>query len=158
MTIIPWHQESFCNYYRDEINDDANENDAAHIKINNKTITSKSFKYKAKLIGSMPNNNNILDTEVVVPLKYLSKFWRSLGLSWINCEIEIDLSWSKECIISELSITPRVAGNPDARPTVQAREAIQTTGATFLINNVKRYVPVVTLSINDNIIFLENIK
>ena len=35
--------------------------------------------------------------------------------------------------------------------------AIQTPGATFQINNVKLYVPVVTLSINDNIKFLENI-
>ena len=37
-------------------------------------------------------------------------------------------------------------------------EAIQTTGATFQINNAKLYVPVVSLSINDNIKFLENIK
>ena len=43
----------------------------------------------------MPNNNNILDAEVVVPLKYLSNFWRSLDLPLISCEIELDLSWSK---------------------------------------------------------------
>ena len=63
------------NFYRDEVNDDANENNAACNKIsNNKTITSKSFEYNSKLIGSTPNNNNILDQEVVVPLKYLSNF------------------------------------------------------------------------------------
>ena len=66
---------SLWNYYRDEVNDDANENNDACIKINdNKTITGKSFEYKTKLIGSTPNNNNILDTEFVVPLKYLSNF------------------------------------------------------------------------------------
>ena len=43
----------------------------------------------------MPNNNNILDAEVVVPLKYLSNFWRSLDLPLISYEIELDLSWSK---------------------------------------------------------------
>ena len=70
------------NYYRGEVDDDANENDAANNRINkNKTTTSKSFEYKTKLIGNMPNNNNILDAEVVVPLKYLSNFWRSLDLT-----------------------------------------------------------------------------
>ena len=67
---------SFWNYYRDQTNDDANENNSAHNKINNnKTVTSKSFEYKTKLIGRTPNNNNVLlDTEVVVSLKYFSKF------------------------------------------------------------------------------------
>ena len=72
----------FWNYYRGEVDDDANENDAANNRINKiKTTTSKSFEYKTKLIGNMPNNNNILDAEVVVPLKYLSNFWRSLDLT-----------------------------------------------------------------------------
>ena len=73
-------------------------------------------------------------------------------------EIELDLSWSKECIISEISITPRVPANPDANSLVQEVAAIQTTGVTFKINNAKFYFPVVTLSINDNIKFLESIK
>ena len=38
------------------------------------------------------NNNNRLDAEFVVPLKYLSKFWRSLNFTLINCEIKLDLS------------------------------------------------------------------
>ena len=67
--------ESFWNYYRDEINDDANENMAANNRINdNKTITSKSFEYKAKSIGRTLSNNNILDAEVVVQLTDLSNF------------------------------------------------------------------------------------
>ena len=67
--------ESFWNYYRDEINDDANENMAANNRINdNKTITSKSFEYKAKSIGCTLSNNNILDAEVVVQLTDLSNF------------------------------------------------------------------------------------
>ena len=72
----------------------------------------------------------------------------------INYEIELDLSWSKECIISTILITPRVPGDPDVDPPVPGEEAIQTTSATLQINNVKLYVPVVTLSIND-ITFLE---
>ena len=77
----------------------------------------------------------------------------------INCKIELDLSWLKECIISEISRIPRVPLNPVASLLAQEEvPAIQTTTATFEINNAKLYVRVVTLSINDNIKFLENIK
>ena len=70
---------SLWNYYRYDVNDDAIENNAPRIKINNnKTVIGRSFEYKAKLIGSIPVNNNILDAEVVVPLKYLSNFFRSV--------------------------------------------------------------------------------
>ena len=64
------------NYYRDVVNNAANENnDANNYKVNNiKIITSKSFKYKKKIIGNTPADNNTLDTEVVVSLKYLSIF------------------------------------------------------------------------------------
>ena len=81
---------SLWNYYRNEINDDENENDDNDKRFkNNKIIISKYFKYK-KIIGSMPNNTNIL---VVVSLKCFSNFRRSLNLPLINCEIELDLKW-----------------------------------------------------------------
>ena len=76
----------------------------------------------------------------------------------INCKIELDLPWSEECIISEISIIPRIPGNREANPPVQEVAAMQTAAATFQINNAKLYVSVVTLSINDNIKFLESIK
>ena len=140
---------SLWNYYRDEVNDSANENnDANNFTINNnKTATSKSLEYKI-------NDNNILEAEVVAPLKYFSNFWRSLDLYLINCEIELDLKWSKNCVISEILRTPSV---PEV-PPVPKVEATQTTGTTFQIYNAKPYVTVVMLSINDNIKFLENIK
>ena len=81
-----------------------------------------------------------------------------LDLPLINWEVEPDLSWSKKFIISEILIILRVAGNPNANPPALDVVAIQTTGATFQINNAKLYVPVVTLSINDNINVLENTK
>ena len=66
---------SLRNYYKDEINDGENENDDNGNKIrSNKTTRSKSFKYKTKIKGSTPNNASRLNTEVVVPLKYLSNF------------------------------------------------------------------------------------
>ena len=151
--------ESLQNYYRDEVNYDANENNAAGNKINNnKTIRSNFFEYKTKLLGCTLNDNNTLNAEVVISLKYLSNFRRFLHFPLINCEIDLDLSLSKEYIIFEISITPRVVGNPDVNPPVPGVAAIQTTGATFQINNAKIYVLVVFFSINDNINFLENIK
>ena len=105
-----------------------------------------------------PNNNNILDVEAVPPLKYLSNIWRAFDLLLIKCEIKLDLSWSKECMISEISIKPKIVDDPRANLPVLAVEARQRTGTTFPINNAELYVPVVTLSIKDNFKFLENIK
>ena len=64
-----------------------------------------------------------------------------------NCEIELDLSRSKNCIISEMSRTTAVA----AYPATDCVPPTQTTNATFQMNNAKLYVSVVTLSKNGNI-------
>ena len=85
---------SLWNYYRDEVNYDAHENDNANNKINdNKTMTSKYSEYKIKMIETTPDYNNTLDTEIVVPSKYLSNFLRFIDLLLTNCEIELDLPW-----------------------------------------------------------------
>ena len=64
--------ENLWNYYRVEVNNSGNEIDY-NGKINNNKITaSKSFEYKTKIIGSTPNNNNILDAEAVAPIKISS--------------------------------------------------------------------------------------
>ena len=76
----------------------------------------------------------------------------------INCEIELNLPWSKNCITSEISRTRDVPTNPDANSPVPAREATLTTGTTFQINEAKLDVPLITLSINTNIKFLEHLK
>ena len=135
------------------MSDDAIENnDAGNYNINiNKTKISKSFEYETKLTGRMPDNNIRLDSEYVVPLKHLSRFWRSLNLLLIICGIEFDLTWSKSSVISEISRTPEIGRNNVA-------DATSTTGATFKVNSAELYVPVVTLPINDSIKFSENIK
>ena len=82
----------------------------------------------------------------------MSNFWRFHDLPLINCKVELELRWAENCVISGNSITAATGAG------VNPIEAITTTGATFQINNVKRYVSVVTLYINDNIKFLDNIK
>ena len=139
------------NYYRDEINDDGNENNDNGNNINyNNIITSKSFEYKTKFIGTTPNNYNILDTQVVVSVKFLINLLRSLDLPLINCKTELNLS-----IITEASKTYGAVPNTNQ---VRYHVTSQKARATFQISNTKLYVPVVTLLINDNIKFLQNIK
>ena len=65
---------SLWNYYGNEVNDLVNET-VANRKMNNSNIkTSRSFECKTKIVGRTPDNNNILNTEVVVPSKYLINF------------------------------------------------------------------------------------
>ena len=66
-----------------------------------------------------------------------------------DCEIELDLLWCRNCVITQILRTAAVAANP----TNPASAATETTVATFQVNNTKIYVPVVTLSVNDNIKF-----
>ena len=82
---------SLWNYYRDEPNSSAGNNNITHSILN-----SKSFDSKANLIGSVTNNNLIKNNvKIVIPLKHLSNFWRLLEMPLINCEVEIILTWSK---------------------------------------------------------------
>ena len=118
------------NYYSDKQNDFANKiDDNDNMINNNKPKTSKSFEYKSKIIGSPSNNDSRLKGEVVVPLKYVSNFWRSFDSSLINCEIELELGWVRNCIISEVWRTFREV-NSNADP-VEYEVATLTTGATF---------------------------
>ena len=67
-----------------ETNDSAIRNNGNGNEINkNKTITSKPFEYKTKIIGRTPDDINTLDTENVVPLKYQNYFLRVLGFHWL---------------------------------------------------------------------------
>ena len=93
-----------------------------------------SFKYKISLLGDRNVVGGIgrLNVKVFVPLKYLSNFFRSLEMPLINCKIKLNLTWKKECVLSTDN------GN-----------------AVFIINDTKMYVPVVTLSKEDNKDFIE---
>ena len=71
---------SLWQYYKDDPNDN--------------TADSESFEYKVKKIGKTPDDGNIKDVEIIVPLKYLSNFWRTLEMPLINCEVNLELTWS----------------------------------------------------------------
>ena len=60
--------------------------------------TTDSFNLKVKLTGQT-SNNGTKNVEIIVPLKYLSNFWRTLEMPLINCEVTLDLNWSENCVI-----------------------------------------------------------
>ena len=94
----------------------------------------------------------------LLPIEYFCNFWISLDLLLINSEIEPDLLWSKDFIISKTLNNTEVPADPNANPPIQNLPEGFTTGAIFQINSAKHYVLAVTLSVKDNFKFLENIK
>ena len=98
----------------------------------NRNVTannSSSFKYKLSLLKESTAdgaNSKFNDVEIVVPLKYLSNFFRSLEMLLINCKIHLELSWTKDCAISTIAETK------------------------FQITSAKLFVPIATLLTKDN--------
>ena len=68
------------------------------VDINGANATG-SFSFKAKITGQTDNIGRIDNVEIMVPLKYLSNFWRTLEMSLINCEVNLILIWSADCVI-----------------------------------------------------------
>ena len=108
------------NYYRDERSDPLSSN-------------CESFKYKTSIRGNTYNVNEKItnydgnevdnpkyfankvgknETEFVIPLKHLSNFWRSLNILLINCEVELILTWSKNCVLADMTTKDAQVNNP----------------------------------------------
>ena len=111
---------SLWKYCKDMPARDAN-NEITEFRVNN---TTDSFHFKGKFTGQTGDDGS-KDVEIMVPLKYLSNFWRTLEMPLINCEVNLILTWSSTCVI------------------VSAINANQA--ATFAITGTKLYVPEVTL-------------
>ena len=89
------------------------------------------------------------EIELAIPLKYLGNFWRALNMPLISCEIPLELKWKKNCAITSLEEREVDGGPPVVRDD-------SPTGATLPINDCKLYVPVVTISKDDEIKLLTN--
>ena len=149
---------SLYNYYRDELNDDADDNNFANINV----VNLEAFKCKNKITGNTynvnadddgydVNKNDTQEVELDIPLKYPGNFWRALNIPLISCEVSLELKWNKNCIITSLEQRQVDAGPPVVRDSA-------LTGATLTINNCKLYVPVITLSKDDKTKLFTNLK
>ena len=67
---------------------------------NNNITDAESFKSKLKFLNNT-NGQSIINTKITVPLKYLNNFSRTLEMPLINCEINLILTWSANCVIYE---------------------------------------------------------
>ena len=112
---------SLWQYYKNDPNDNITQ--------------SELFKSKIKITGKTPAAGNTKNVEIAVTLKYFSNFWRTLEMPLINCEVNLILTWSKDCVIT----------NSEGE-------------AKFAITETKLYVPVVTLSTQDNAKLLQQLK
>ena len=135
------------NYYRDE------PNSGAVGDINYLIRGSKSFDYKTIITRGLESNNTEKEVEIVVPLKHLSNFWKILDIPLIHCEINLILIGSENCVITNKATTD---AGPDADAAVAAIN--NPTNATFKMKDTKLYVPVVTLSTEDDNKLLEQLK
>ena len=137
---------SLQNYYRDEPSYPLSSN-------------SEFFKYKASIQGNTYNvgadepgydatkvGKN--ETEIVIPLKHLINFWRSLKIPLINCKVELILTWSK-CFLADMRVKAAQGGNP---------AIVAPTGLEFQITDTNLYVPAVTLSKENDTNLLEQLK
>ena len=111
---------------------------------------SECFKYKTSITGNTYNvgageagydANKVgkIETEVVIPLKQSSNFWRTSNTPLINCDIELILTWSKNCALANMTVT--VAGNHNDPPTVVALTRLE-----FEIADIKLHDLIITLS------------
>ena len=113
---------SLWKYYRDEPHDTA-------------IVISKSFIRKMRITGKTPAAVSTKDVEIAVPLNYLSNFWGTLEMPLTNCEINLTLTWSAKCTITNA-----------------------IGGGTFTITDTKLYVPLVTFLTLDNATLLQKLK
>ena len=111
---------SLWQYYKDDPDDNLTD--------------SESFKSKVKMTENTPAAGNTKDVEIIVPLKYLSNFWRTLEMLLINCEVNL-MTWSKDCVITN-----------------------STDEGKFAITETNLYLPVVTLSTKDNEKLIQQLK
>ena len=130
---------SLWNYYRDEPSNPLSSNseslkDRTGITGNTYNLVAGDADYDATKVGKN-------ETEVVISLKHLRNFWRTLNIPLVNCEIELILTWSKNCVLANMI------------PAITAPTALE-----FQITEANMHVPVVTLSKENDKHFLEQLK
>ena len=108
----------------------------AIVNFTNNNLTD-SFNFKVKMAGQT-GDNGTKNVQIMVSLKYLSNFWRTLEMPLINCEINLMLTWSENCVIISTDVANQIT--------------------TFAITDTKLCVPIVALSTKDNARLLEQLE
>ena len=141
---------SLWNYYRDEPNSSTDNDNITHSILN-----SESFDYKANFMENGMTNNNLTKSNVktVIPLKDLSNFWRNLNIPLISWKVELILTCFTNCVLID-----KLTRDADYNANPIVYEIDNPEDAIFEITDTKLYVPVVTLSKENDIKLLEQLK
>ena len=107
------------NYYRDKLSNPLSSESS-------ESSNSESFKYNTRNTYNVGPGEDGYDahkvgknnTEVVIPPKHLSNFWKSLNIPLIFCEVELILTWSKNFVLADM--TERDARNNNDPPALIA--------------------------------------
>ena len=113
-------------------------NNAGNIVDFNGANATDSFNFKTKITSQTGDNGRMDNVEIMVPLKYLSNFCRTIEMPLINYEVELILTWSANCVIIYTDVADQ--------------------NLIFTIRETNLYVPVVTLSTQNNAKLLPQLK
>ena len=113
-------------------------NNAGNIVDFNGANATDSFNFKTKITSQTGDNGRMDNVEIMVPLKHLSNFCRTIEMPLINYEVELILTWSANCVIIYTDVADQ--------------------NLTFTIRETNLYVPVVTLSTQNNAKLLPQLK
>ena len=127
--LIQRHQEVYCNTIK--MNQLQIIITIIDFPVNNDSI---SFKFK-QLITGQRGKGSTKDIKIMVPSKYLSKFWRTVEMLLINCKLCLQLKWSKDTAGAAANQVPEIK-----------------------ITYTKLYVPVVTFLTQDDIKLLKQLE
>ena len=125
---------SLWQYYRDA---PALNNNGGIVNFPADNNHSASLKFKTKIAGRAGNDGSKY-VEIMVPSKYLSNFWRTPEMSFINCKINLILTWSGNCFMIDAPIDYQAP--------------------TFRITDTKLHFPIITLSTQDNSKLFQQLK
>ena len=114
----------------------AADNNNAIVNFNGANATD-SFNFKVKMTGQTEDDGT-KSVEIMIPLKYLSNFWRTPEMPLIKCEINLILTWSENCVIVYTDVANQ--------------------NATIEITDTKPYGPVIILSTQDNAKLLKQLE
>ena len=114
----------------------AADNNNAIVNFNGANATD-SFNFKVKMTGQTEDDGT-KSVEIMIPLKYLSNFWRTPEMPLIKCEINLIVTWSENCVIVYTDVANQ--------------------NATIEITDTKPYGPVIILSTQDNAKLLKQLE
>ena len=106
-----------------------------------------SFKFKPKIIAGETTDGGTKNIQIMMPLKYLCNIWKTLEMHLINCEINLVLTWSEKCVLSN-NTKATILAKTDAKHYVLAVTLLTQDNAKLLHQSTLGFETNINQSIN----------